>query len=207
MTVATRLRPSGFIDACLPTIGRKPPSGPQWVHEIKQDGYRLIARRAGERVRLFTRRGFDWADRYPRIVEAMATLEVASATIDGEAVWCGEDGISDFDKVHGRTHDHQVFLYCFDLLELDGADLRETPLIERKRKLAKLLVRAGDVIRLSEHHEGDGATIFEHPCRLGLEGIVSKRRDLPYVSGRAKCWIKVRNPASAAMHRYEKGTF
>jgi bifunctional non-homologous end joining protein LigD len=113
----------------------------------------LIARRHGDRVRLFTRRGFDWSDRYPRIVDAMAALKVTSATIDGEAVWCGEDGLSDFEKVHGRTHDHQVFLYAFDLLEVGGVDLCETPLIERKAKLFKLLARAPDGIRYSEHLE------------------------------------------------------
>jgi bifunctional non-homologous end joining protein LigD len=163
--------------------------------------------RDGDRVRLFTRRGFDWTDRYPRIVAAMAALKVASATVEGEAVWCGEDGVSDFEKVHGRTHDHQVFLYAFDLLEVGGVDLREAPLIERKAKLADLLARAVDGIRYSAHLEGDGATIFEHACKMKLEGIVSKRRDLPYVSGRAKCWVKVRNPESAAMQRYEEATF
>jgi ATP-dependent DNA ligase len=207
MTAATRLRPSGFIDRCLPSIARKAPDGPQWLHEVKHDGYRLMARRDGDRVRLFTRRGFDWSDRYPRIVKAMAALKVASATIDGEAVWCGEDGVSDFEKVHGRILDHQVFLYAFDLLEVGGIDLRGAPLIERKGKLAKLLARSLDGIRYSEHLEGDGTTIFAHACKMKLEGIVSKRRDLPYVSGRAKCWIKVRNPESAAMRRYEEGTF
>jgi bifunctional non-homologous end joining protein LigD len=132
----------------------------------------LISRRHGDRVRLFTRRGFDWSNRYPRIVTAMAALKVASATIDGEAVWCDEDGVSDFEKVHGCSHDHQDFLYAFDLLHLDGVDLREAPLIERKAKLAKLTARAPDGIRYSEHLEGDGATIFEHVCKLGLEGIV-----------------------------------
>jgi bifunctional non-homologous end joining protein LigD len=162
------LRPSGFVEPCLPSIARKPPSGPQWLHEIKHDGYRLIARRDGDRVRLFTRRGYDWSDRYPRIVQAMAALKVTSATMDGEAVWCGENGVSDFEKVHGRAHDHQVILYAFDLLELAGVDLREDPLIERKGKLAKVLAPARDGIRYSEHLDGDGTTMFEHVCSMKL---------------------------------------
>jgi bifunctional non-homologous end joining protein LigD len=96
-------------------------------------------------------------------------------------------------------------MYAFDLLELDGEDLRARPLEERKAALGKLIARAPDGLQLSEHLEGDGKEIFEHVCKMGLEGIVSKRRDYPYVSGRAKCWIKVRNPASAAMLRYEQG--
>ena len=99
-------------------------SGPQWVHEIKHDGYRLQDRRDGDRVHLFTRRGFNWADRYPRIVAAARALKASSAVIDGEAVWCGPDGKSDFDKLHSRAHDAQVFLYAFDLLGLNGEDWR-----------------------------------------------------------------------------------
>jgi ATP-dependent DNA ligase len=176
------------------------------VHEIKHDGYRLMVRRVGDRVRLFTRRGYEWSDRYPRIEAAMRSLEIASAVIDGEAVWCGSDGVSDFDRLHSHAADHQVFLYAFDLLELDGVDYRERPLEERKAKLQNLTAQT-DGMRYSEHLRGDGKEIFEHVCKMGLEGIVSKRRDSPYVSGRATCWIKVRNPASAAMLRYEEGTF
>jgi hypothetical protein len=133
-------------------------------------------------------------------------LKARSATIDGEAVWCGPDGNSDFDKLHSRANDDQVFLYAFDLLELNGEDYRARPLEKRKDKLARLLVRT-EGMRFSEHLEGDGAVMFEHVCKLGLEGIVSKRRDRPYVSGRSRNWIKVRNPASAAMLRYGEGTF
>ena len=121
-------------------------------------------------------------------------------------MWCGSDGNSDFDKLHSRAHDAQVILYAFDLLELNGEDYRALPLEKRKDKLARLLVRT-EGMRFSEHLEGDGAVMFEHVCKLGLEGIASKRRDRPYVSGRSRNWIKVRNPASAAMPRYEAGTF
>jgi bifunctional non-homologous end joining protein LigD len=202
-----RRPPSGFIAPCLPTLSDRPRTGPGWVHEIKQDGYRLMARRAGQRVRLLTRRGYDWSDRYPRIVRAMGALKATSALIDGEAVWCGPDGAADFDKRHSRAHDDQAFMYAFDLLELDGDDLRAHPLEVRKAALAKLIARAADGLQFAEHLEGDGKEIFEHVCRMGLEGIVSKRRDSPYVSGRAKSWIKVRNPASAAMLPYEQGTW
>ena len=101
---------------CLPTAIDRCKSGPAWVHEIKHDGYRMIARRTGDRVRLYTRRGFNWADRYPRIVEALRSLRVRSIVIDGEAVICGTDGKSDFDKLHSGVHDANIFLYAFDLL-------------------------------------------------------------------------------------------
>jgi bifunctional non-homologous end joining protein LigD len=102
--------PLGFIPPCLPSPSLKAPSGSAWVHEIKHDGYRLIARRDGNRVRIFTRRGYDWSGKYPWIVEALRSLRVRSIIVDGEAVWCGKDGKSDFDKLHSHGHDHQIFL-------------------------------------------------------------------------------------------------
>ena len=150
-------------------------------------------------------RFFSKDNRYPCIVDALRSLRVRSITIDGEAVWCGPDGKSDFDRLHSRAHDEAVCLYDFDLIELDGEDLRPAPLEQRKGKLEKLLARS-DGIRFSQHLDGDGATIFAHACKLGLEGIVSKRRDLPYRSGRCKAWVKVRNPQSPAALRIEDGT-
>ena len=197
----------GLFEPCLPTPSKVVPTGPYWVHEIKHDGYRLIVRRAGDRVRLLTRRGFDWTKRFPRIVEAAQGLRVSSCVLDGEAVVCGPDGVSDFDRLHSNGYDAQVFLYAFDLLELDGYDSRQEPLERRKAALGKLLARAPFGIQLNEHVELDGATVFQHACKLGLEGIVSKRRDMPYRSGRAKCWIKVKNPASPAMLRVQDGTW
>jgi bifunctional non-homologous end joining protein LigD len=105
----------GTIEPCIPTRASKPPVGPQWIHEIKHDGYRLIARKQGDRVRLFTRRGYDWADRYPLIRKAVEALRTASATIDGEAVCCDEAGIAIFERLHSRAHDREAFLYAFDL--------------------------------------------------------------------------------------------
>ena len=199
--------PLGFIPPCLPSPSQKPPSGSAWVHEIKHDGYRLIARRDGGRVRLYTRRGYDWSGKYLRIVEALRSLRVRSIIVDGEAVWAGEDGKSDFDKLHSRAHDQQVFLYAFDLLELNGEDYRNHPLEKRKAKLEKLLARTRQGMRFSEHLDEDGETIFQHACKMGLEGIVSKRRDFPYRSGRCKSWVKVKNPNSPAMLRIRDGSW
>jgi bifunctional non-homologous end joining protein LigD len=193
----------GMIEPCIPTRATRPPVGPQWIHEIKHDGYRLIARKRDDRVRLFTRGGFDWTERYPRIRAAAAALRTASAVIDGEAVWCDGEGLAIFDKLHSRTSDDQVFLYAFDLLELDGEDWRPRPLEERKGRLAKLLAKAAVGIVYSEHIEGDGAAIFAHACKLGCEGIVSKHREHPYRSGPSKAWLKTKNPAAPGMLRFE----
>jgi bifunctional non-homologous end joining protein LigD len=196
----------GLIEPCIPTRATKPPVGPQWIHEIKHDGYRLIARKRDGRVRLFTRNGFDWTDRYPRISEAVAGLRAASATIDGEAVWCDGDGLAIFDKLHSRAHDGEVSLYAFDLLELDGTDWRPRTLEERKGRLAELLAKAPAGIQYSEHLEGDGAAIFALACGLGCEGIVSKHREHPYRSGPSKAWLKTKNPAAPGMLRFREET-
>jgi bifunctional non-homologous end joining protein LigD len=193
--------PAGFIEPCNPTFSTKAPSGQQWIHEIKHDGYRLIVRKDGRRVRLFTRRGFDWTDRYPAITIALQLLRVRSATIDGEAVYCGMDGLSDFNKLHSHAHNEDVFLYAFDVLELNGDDLRKEPLDRRKGMLERLLVNGGWGLRFVEHMQGDGPFIFKHACKLKLEGIVSKRKDFGYRSGRSKTWLKIKNPASPAAMR------
>jgi hypothetical protein len=136
-----------------------------------------------------TRRGADWAERYPRI-KALTALDVESCIIDGEVVWCGPDGIADFAKLQSRAHDHQAG-YAFDLLELAGEDLKEKPLIERKAKLARL-IRDSDGLFYCDHYEGDGAIVFQHACNMGLEGAVSKKRDSIYVPGRSRSWIKAK---------------
>jgi len=164
-------------------------------------------RRDGDRVRLYTRRGYNRSGRYPLIIDAVRRLKIRSVIIDGEAVVCGEDGRSDFDKLHTAGYDDHVVLFAFDLIELDGDDWRPRPLEARKAKLAKVLSRSQHGIYFSEHLDDDGELIFKHACRMGLEGIVSKRRDFPYRCGRTKCWIKVKNPASSAMLRIQDGTF
>ena len=153
----------------------------------------------GDLVRLQTRGGYNWADRYPWIVEAARALKVRSAVVDSEAVVCGPDGVSDFERLHSRAYDHAAFLYAFDLLELNGEDLRPLPLERRKAKLAKLIRNSG--IALSEHTDGDGTEILTEACRMGLEGIVSKRLDMPYRAGPSKTWLKIKNPKSPAMLR------
>ena len=201
-----RTLPAGFIEPCIPTAARVPPCGPDWVHEIKHDGYRLIARSDNGRTRLFSRRGHDWTERFPRIRDALASLEARSATIDGEAVvCCPKSGLTLFDRLHSGKFDREVILYAFDLLELNGDDLRKLPLCQRKAKLTLLLISVASGIALGEHIEADGAIVFQRACEFGCEGIVSKRRDSPYRSGQTKTWIKVKNPDSPAMTRVWEG--
>jgi bifunctional non-homologous end joining protein LigD len=167
-------RADGYIPPCIPTRVAKPPSGPDWVHEIKHDGYRLQVRREGNAVRLFTRRGYDWTGRYPAIAVTATLLRAKSFTLDGEAVVCGPDGVAIFDALHRRGTVSEAMLYAFDLLELDGEDLRALPLGDRKKRLARLLARRRVGIAMSEHTADGGATILPQACRIGLKGIVSK---------------------------------
>jgi bifunctional non-homologous end joining protein LigD len=124
-------RPDGFIPPCIPTRAAKAPVGPDWVHEIKHDGYRLQVRRDGDAVRLFTRRRYDWNARYPAIAGTAAKLRASSFTLDGEAVVCGPDSVAIFDALHRHGTVSGAMLYAFDLLELDGEDLRDLPLSGR----------------------------------------------------------------------------
>jgi bifunctional non-homologous end joining protein LigD len=198
-------QPLGFIEPCLPTLGHAVPSGPQWVHEIKHDGYRFICRRDGNRICVFSRRGTDYTDRVPRIVDTFARLAARSVTLDGEGVACDADGVTNFELLRaalGRPAKREVFLYAFDLLELDGHDLRREPWSDRRWKLARLLRGAGHGVQLSDHMESaDGDATFRHACAMGLEGIVAKRRDKPYRSGRTPDWVKVKNPDAPAATR------
>src|SRR2546423_9727570 len=114
LRMRTARLPYGFIEPCRPSKADRPPSGRQWVHEIKHDGFRLMVRRDGARVRCFTRNGYDWADRFPAIVDAARTIKAVSFLIDGEAVICRQDGISDFNALRGRRRDHDVTLVAFD---------------------------------------------------------------------------------------------
>lgn len=186
----------GFIEPALASPRNTPPSGTKWLHEIKFDGYRLQAHIRGNAVKLFTRSGLDWTARFGKAVSsALSALPVTQAIIDGELVVEGNGGAADFSALQadlsaGRT-DRMVF-YLFDLLYLDGNDVRPAALIERKEVLEKLLEHAPPVLRYSEHFEEDGALVLRHACRLSLEGIISKDRDAPYRSGRGKNWFKVK---------------
>jgi bifunctional non-homologous end joining protein LigD len=195
---------TGYVPPCIPTRGPKPPVGTDWVHEIKHDGYRLQVRREGGAVRLFTRRGYDWSKRYPAIARTAMLLRARSFTLDGEAVVCGPDGVAIFDALHRRGTVTEAMLYAFDLLELDGEDLRSLPLGDRKKRLARLLGGRRLGIVLSNHTDEDGATIFRQACIMGLEGIVSKRLSAPYRSGRSTEWLKIKNPNSPAMVRHRE---
>jgi bifunctional non-homologous end joining protein LigD len=193
--------PAGFVLPAQPVEANHPPAGTEWVHEIKHDGYRLIVWRDGATVRLYTRKANDWTERLPAIAAAAARLKATSFTIDGEAVVAGPDGLSRFDDLRRRESAGAAFLYAFDLLEHDGEDLRNRPLLERKEALATLLQGSDAGIVLNEHLALEGTVVFEHACKLGAEGIVSKRVTAPYRSGRCPAWIKVKNPASVAVQR------
>ena len=188
-----RTLPAGFIEPCLqrPTRCLRAGCG---CTKFKHDGFRIIARKIGAQVRLYSRPGNDLTDRFRLIVETLANLRTRSCIIDGEAVACDNSGLAVFDRIRYRRHDGKVFLYAFDLIELDGDDLRREPLDVRKATLRSLLVKVGPGLRWNEHIEGDGETIFRHACKLGLEGIVSKRKDSPYRSGRSPDWLKMKNP-------------
>jgi bifunctional non-homologous end joining protein LigD len=197
--------PAAFIHPCRPTVSLRPPSGPGWAHELKHDGYRLQIHVRDGRVKLYTMNAADWSRRYPRIVEQAARIK-GSAIIDAEAVCLDAEGVADFDALHSRTMDHAAVACAFDLMMLDGDDLRGRPLIERKAALRKLLRRQGG-IQYVEHINGDGDEIFTAVCKLGLEGIVSKKLTAPYRSGPSKSWIKVKNPKAPAATRAIDGTF
>jgi bifunctional non-homologous end joining protein LigD len=196
--------PSGFIQPCLPTKAPQPPTGEAWLHEIKHDGFRIIARKDGNRVRLYSRPGNDLTYRFPLIVESVARLRSRSCIIDGEAVACDDNGMPSFDRIRYRRDDSTVFLYGFDLIELNGDDLRREPLAVRKATLASVLAKTAPGLRLNEHIEADGPTVFAHACKMGLEGIVSKRKDSAYRCGRSPDWLKAKNPACEAVRRKEE---
>lgn len=192
---------TGFVEPCLPSSAAVPPSGPEWIHEIKHDGFRILARRDIAGVHLFSRSGNDFTLRFPQIVAAVAALPVLSCLIDGEAIVCNGDGLAVFDLVRQRRHGPAAVLCAFDLIELDGRDLRSLPIEQRKRTLAKTGRGPHPGIVVNEYYEGDGEAVFRHACKLGCEGIVSKRLGSPYRSGRCSSWIKIKNPAAPAVMR------
>jgi len=194
-------RPLSRFEPCLPRPAKEPPAGPGWIHEIKHDGFRIIARRDAAGVRLITRNGYDLAARFPLIAAAIAALPARSCVVDGEAIAVDDNGLSVFDLIRHRRQDHAVTLCAFDLIELDGEDLRREPIEVRKRTLDGLLRRAHPGVVLNRHFDVEGAIVFRQACALGCEGIVSKRLGSPYRSGRADCWVKVKNPAAPAVKR------
>lgn len=187
----------GIIKPSLPMASRQAPTGPQWVHEIKHDGYRMLGRWDGQQFRFQSRNGKDWTDKLKTLSRFAAQLPCKSAVLDGEVVMTTADGKSSFQELQNRIgagRDTELRYYLFDLLYLDGHRLTGLPLGERKQILRGLLQAYGESDRIlySEHIEGDGPTIFRQACKLGVEGIVSKRLDKHYAQGRNEFWLKTK---------------
>ena len=180
----------GFVEPALATSIGKVPSGDRWIHEIKFDGYRVQVHLANEAVKIFTRRGFDWTQRFKKVSHDAWHIKASSAVIDGEIVVPAADGTTDFSVLQNelKGQSTKIVLIAFDLLYLNGRDLRKLPLVRRKAELKKIL--AGTAIQLSESFGIDGRAMFEHACKVGLEGVVSKVRDSAYPTGRSNDWFK-----------------
>ena len=166
------------------------PTGRSWLHEAKYDGYRILARKAGDEVTLFSRSGLDWTVRFPAIARAMQSFPANSAMIDGEVAFVLPSGITDFKSLqeHIDTPHPSIHYFVFDLLSLDGKDWRKKPLRERRARLAKLMSAkaVSNFLVYGDYVEGSGPEFFAQACALGLEGIMSKRADSLYRSGRGK---------------------
>ena len=190
--VSSRLR---FIEPQLASPVDQPPEGKHWIHEIKHDGYRSQVVIERGQVRVFSRNGHDWSDRYPSIVRAAANLRCQSAIIDGEAIVQNGNGASDFEALSSamRRQPHSIILYAFDLLHLDGKDLRQQTLTERRASLKHLVgADAQSRIQFSDEFDGDGDALFKACAEKELEGIVSKHALAPYRSGRSRTWLKTK---------------
>jgi bifunctional non-homologous end joining protein LigD len=181
-----------YIPPLDPTSVDRPPTGDDWLHEVKWDGYRAQAHIGNGRTTIFSRGGLDWTDRFVAIRELLEQLPVKSVILDGEVAYIGKGGKPDFQALRGELGKKSSRLrYCvFDLLALDGADFRDLPLLERKRRLHALLQKAPERLVYVQHMKGDSRRIVEHACQLGLEGIVSKQVQSPYRSGRRETWLK-----------------
>jgi bifunctional non-homologous end joining protein LigD len=194
-------RREAAYEPCLPRPAKEPPDGPEWIHEVKHDGFRILARKNGDRVRLTTRNGYDFTGRFPLAVAAIAALPARSCLVDSEVIVCGDGGLSVFELLRYRHYDHLATLCAFDLLQFDDIDLRPLPLEERKAALKKLLRQTHPGIAYNRTFDVEGSIVFHHACKLGCEGIVSKRLGSPYRSGRSADWIKVKNPKAPAVKR------
>ncbi len=180
----------------LATLDSEVPTGPNWFHEIKYDGYRIIGRKAGGEITLFSRSGLDWTVRFPAIAKALVTFPAESALLDGEIAFVLPSGVTDFKSLqeHIDSPHGSIRYFLFDLLSLDGKDWRKKPLKQRRDKLAALMAEKGvsNFLVYADHVEGAGAEFLAQACAAGLEGIVSKRADRPYLSGRGRDWLKIK---------------
>jgi bifunctional non-homologous end joining protein LigD len=184
-----------WIKPQLTQLADTAPDGDQWLHEIKYDGYRMHARLDRGAVKLLTRTGLDWTAKYPAIAAAVTALGARQAYLDGELCGVGPDGVTSFGIVQLASDSGNaaaLVFFLFDLLHLEGEDLRPLPLTERKARLAALLANAGSPLQYSDHQAGRGPEFHEQACKLGLEGIVSKRADAPYTPGNRGLWLKVK---------------
>lgn len=195
----------GFVKPQLATLHLRPPQGEQYLHEIKFDGYRLQGHLRGGLASLFTRSGLNWTKRFPPIAAALSHIPATELIVDGEVISANEHGAANFSQLQddlSKSRYDRMAYYVFDLLYLDGYDLRAVPLFQRKEALRELLSEAGGVqpIMLSEDFDTDGATLFRQACEMGLEGVVSKFKGAPYKSERNESWIKTKCLQTA---RYE----
>jgi bifunctional non-homologous end joining protein LigD len=185
-----------FIEPELATLAPLAPEGDDWLHEIKLDGYRILARIESGQARLLSRRGLDWSSRLPSLASALGKLPVTAGLLDGEVVVLRDDGVSDFQRLQNSMEagrDVECVYFAFDAPFLQGYDLRGLPLIERKAALKPVIERLGSSrVRFGDHVQGGGPEFFARACELGLEGIVSKRANAPYTSRRGKSWLKVK---------------
>src|SRR3954453_20366440 len=185
----------GFIEPCDPTLHERAPTGNEWVYEIKTDGYRAQLHLRDKRVMVYYRSGYDWTDEFAPIAKAAAQLKVREAIIDGEATVLGNTGLPDFQELRRELRNRQskrLTFHAFDLLCLNGRDFRRAPLLERKKALKSVLDDGPPTLVYVDFLEADGTRVFEQACRMGLEGIVAKRADTPYRSGRQDSWINLK---------------
>ena len=181
-----------WIEPQLAALVKAAPEGDAWLHEIKLDGYRMHARLDAGAVRILTRRGNDWTDKYPAIAEAIASLPARAAYLDGELCGVLPDGRTAFNLIQNAgSGGAALVFFLFDLLFLDGEDLRGAPLLRRKERLAALLAGAPETLRYGDHQLGQGPPFFRAACAHGLEGIVSKKADGIYEPGR-RSWLKTK---------------
>jgi DNA ligase D-like protein (predicted ligase) len=184
-----------WIKPQLTKLVDAPPEGPEWLHEIKFDGYRMHARLDQGAVRLFTRTGLDWTHKYHAIAAAFASFPARQAYLDGELCGVRPDGTTSFSLIQNASdtgNAEALVLFLFDLLHLDGETITARPLGERKERLREVLLHANALLHFSDHQIGRGRAFYDHACALKVEGIVSKRLDAPYAPGNRGLWLKVK---------------
>ncbi len=195
---ARKAKLPGAVEPQLATLVDEPPQGDEWIHELKLDGYRVLCAVRDGKTKIWTRNGKDWTDRFSPIAEAVAALPVKEALLDGEVVVLEPDGRTSFQALQNAltvNRDRDLVYFAFDLLYLDGYDLRPAQLLDRKEALSRLLAASSSAaVRISDHVQGQGEGFYRQACNLALEGVIAKRSDRPYHSGRNKDWLKIKCP-------------